>query len=63
MTKYLKKCADCEKYSLENSQAKCPYCGGGQVNAFPPKFSLKDKYQRYRLEYFKEEFNKRFNRS
>ncbi|TXT62451.1 MAG: Ribosome biogenesis protein Nop10 [Promethearchaeota archaeon] len=59
----MQKCEECGKYSLRNEKAKCPYCGGTQLNAIPPKFSLIDKYQKYRLIYFKEEFDKKFNKS
>ena len=60
--KYLLKCSECEKYGLPNPKSKCSVCGGNLVNPRPPKFSLIDKYAKYRLEYFKEEFNKKFNR-
>jgi len=30
------------------------------MNPRPPKFSLIDKYGKYRLEYFKEDFDKKF---
>ena len=63
MTKYLQKCEKCGEYSLRNDKSKCPYCGGIQLNAIPPKFSPIDKYQKYRLQYFKEEFDKKFNKS
>ncbi|MBD3213651.1 MAG: ribosome biogenesis protein [Candidatus Lokiarchaeota archaeon] len=59
MTRYLKKCEDCGKYGLKNTDLKCKYCGGKLVNPWPPKFSPQDKYQEYRLQYFKEEFDKK----
>ncbi|MFX0031916.1 MAG: nucleolar RNA-binding Nop10p family protein [Candidatus Hodarchaeota archaeon] len=62
MTKYLKKCKECKKYSLFIPESKCKYCGGELINPFPPKFSLIDKYQKYRIEYFKEEFKKKFQK-
>ncbi|MHA2390381.1 MAG: nucleolar RNA-binding Nop10p family protein [Promethearchaeota archaeon] len=61
MTKYLQKCMECKKYGLANPNSKCRYCGGRLVNPKPPKFSLTDKYGKYRLKYFKEEFNKKYN--
>lgn len=61
MTKYLKKCKKCNKYSLPNQKSKCKYCGGELINPNPPKFSLIDKFAKYRLEYFKEQFKKKFN--
>ena len=60
MTKYLQKCKDCGKYGLLNPESKCKYCGGTLINPFPPKFSPIDKYSKYRIIYFKEEFKKRF---
>ncbi len=62
MTKLLFKCIDCEEYSLPNDDMKCIICGGVLKNPKPPKFSLMDKFGKYRKNYFKEEFNKRFNR-
>jgi len=59
MTKYLQKCKECNKYNLQNPESKCKYCGGDLINPYPPKFSLTDKYAKYRIEYFKEEFKKR----
>ena len=61
MTKYLQKCSGCNKYGLANPNSKCRFCGGQLVNPKPPKFSLIDKYAKYRLKYFKEEFEKKFN--
>ncbi|MBY9007677.1 MAG: ribosome biogenesis protein [Candidatus Lokiarchaeota archaeon] len=61
MTKYLKKCAECSKYVLENPESKCRYCGGKLVNPRPPKYSPIDKYQKYRLDFFKTEFKKKIN--
>ncbi|MHA2034824.1 MAG: nucleolar RNA-binding Nop10p family protein [Candidatus Hodarchaeales archaeon] len=60
MTKYLQKCKVCNKYGLANPDSKCRYCGGQLVNPRPPKFSLIDKYWKYRLVYFKEEFDEKF---
>ncbi|MBN1216974.1 MAG: ribosome biogenesis protein [Candidatus Lokiarchaeota archaeon] len=60
MTKYLKKCNKCQKYGLENPESKCQYCGGKLINPNPPKYSPIDKYQKYRLDFFKTEFKKKF---
>ncbi|MHA1986870.1 MAG: nucleolar RNA-binding Nop10p family protein [Promethearchaeota archaeon] len=60
MTKYLQKCKKCKKYGIANPDSKCRYCGGQLVNPRPPKFSLLDKYAKYRLEYFKEAFDEKF---
>ena len=61
MTKYLQKCKKCGRYGLVNPELKCRYCGGQLINPKPPKFSLIDKYGKYRLKYFKEEFEEKFN--
>jgi len=63
LTKYLQKCSDCGRYGLINPESKCRYCGGKLINPKPPKFSLIDKYGKYRMIYFKEEFKKRFEES
>ncbi|TFG02578.1 MAG: ribosome biogenesis protein [Promethearchaeota archaeon] len=60
MTKYLQKCKSCGRYGLANPKSKCRFCGGQLINPKPPKFSLQDKYGEYRLQYFKEEFDKKF---
>lgn len=57
MVKYLQKCESCKRYGLANPESKCRYCGRQLVNPKPPKFSLIDKYGKYRLGYFKEEFS------
>jgi rRNA maturation protein Nop10 len=61
MTKYLLKCKDCGQYGLINPESNCKKCGGQLANPKPPKFSLTDKYAKYRIQYFKEEFKKKFN--
>ena len=61
MTKYLQKCKECNKYGLANIESKCIHCGGQLINVTPPKFSLTDKYAKYRIKYFKEEFDKKYN--
>ncbi|MFX1338067.1 MAG: nucleolar RNA-binding Nop10p family protein [Promethearchaeota archaeon] len=60
MTKHLLKCKNCNRYGLENPKSKCQYCGGLLINPKPPKFSLIDKYGKYRLKYFKEEFEQKY---
>lgn len=60
MTKYLQKCKECNRYGLQNPESKCRYCGGQLINPRPPKFSLIDKYAKYRLIYFKEEFDNKY---
>lgn len=66
MTKYLLKCKNCGEYGLANppeskkSEPKCRRCGRELVNPKPPKFSLTDKFSKYRMEYFKEDFKEKF---
>ena len=60
MTKYLQKCSKCGEYGLTNAKSVCKHCGGALVNPFPPKYSPIDKYSKYRIPYFREEFKKRF---
>ena len=60
MTKYLQKCRKCGEYGLTNAKSVCKHCGGTLVNIFPPKYSPIDKYSKYRIAYFREEFKKKF---
>ncbi|MFX1519039.1 MAG: RNA-protein complex protein Nop10 [Promethearchaeota archaeon] len=46
MGKILKKCAECNRYSIAPSI--CLVCGGHLRVAAPPKFSPQDKYGKYR---------------
>ena len=39
------KCPDCGIYTLED---KCPKCKGELKVIYPPKFSIEDKYGKYR---------------
>jgi H/ACA ribonucleoprotein complex subunit 3 len=50
----LRKCFICNTYTLKD---KCPRCNADTHNPHPPKFSLDDKYVRYRVaeRYTKEE--------
>ncbi|WP_457557307.1 nucleolar RNA-binding Nop10p family protein [Candidatus Harpocratesius sp.] len=56
MTHHLQKCPHCYRYTLSNL---CPLCKTPTENVFPPKFSLQDKYQRYRLPYFRQKIQKK----
>lgn len=62
MVKYLLKCKECNQYGLNKleNNPKCLNCGGQLLNPKPPKYSPIDKYGKYRREYFKEDFKKRF---
>ncbi|MHA1266793.1 MAG: RNA-protein complex protein Nop10 [Candidatus Helarchaeota archaeon] len=46
MGKLLRKCIECGRYTM--NEEKCPQCGGKVVNPQPPRFSLVDKYGKYR---------------
>lgn len=39
----------------------CPECQGKMVSVLPPKFGMEDKYQKYRLDAFKEKIKAKFN--
>ena len=39
------KCPECGIYTLED---KCPKCSGDLKVIYPPKFSVEDKYGKYR---------------
>jgi H/ACA ribonucleoprotein complex subunit 3 len=57
MPTHIMRCQKCQSYTISD---KCPKCGGPLENVFPPKFSPQDKYQQYRLDYFKEKMKKKF---
>lgn len=52
MTHRLKRCMKCFRYTITTKT--CPVCKSPVENVHPPRFSLQDKYQEYRLPYFKE---------
>ncbi|MGD2142597.1 MAG: RNA-protein complex protein Nop10 [Candidatus Bathyarchaeota archaeon] len=43
----LRRCEKCHKYTL--NEDSCPDCGGPVRIPHPPKFSLDDRYRKYRL--------------
>lgn len=47
MTERIKKCENCGRYGLGK---KCEKCGERLINPEPPKFSIEDKYGKYRRE-------------
>ena len=53
MVKHIFKCVSCNTYTLHE---QCPACSGKAIRPLPPKFSLDDKYGKYRREAKKEEF-------
>jgi len=42
----LRRCKSCSRYTLKET---CPRCGGDAVSPHPAKFSIDDKYRRYRI--------------
>ncbi len=42
----LRKCVDCNQYTLKN---ECPKCNEKTKTVHPAKFSPDDKYMKYRL--------------
>lgn len=51
----MNKCNECGIYTLED---KCPKCDGSLHVIYPPKFSIQDKYGKYRRKLKKETMNK-----
>jgi len=43
----LRRCEKCDRYTLK--QDACPVCGGLVKMPHPAKFSLDDRYRKYRL--------------
>jgi rRNA maturation protein Nop10 len=39
----------------------CPECQGKMLSVLPPKFGMEDKYQKYRIDAFKEKIKKKFD--
>jgi rRNA maturation protein Nop10 len=48
----IKKCGTCGRYTLQ--QDKCPVCGNKVYAVHPAKFSIDDKYWKYRYALKKE---------
>lgn len=55
---HIMRCQKCQLYTLHLD--KCPRCGGDLENVFPPKFSLQEKYQKYRIDFFRQKMHKKF---
>lgn len=45
MNMKMNKCSECGIYTLKDA---CPKCGGKLKVIYPPKFSIEDKYGKYR---------------
>ncbi|HXG07546.1 MAG TPA: RNA-protein complex protein Nop10 [Nitrososphaera sp.] len=46
MKHLLRKCPDCNTYTMKQ---ECPKCKSSTINPHPPKYSPDDKYARYRV--------------
>jgi H/ACA ribonucleoprotein complex subunit 3 len=46
MKHMLRKCGHCKIYTLDE---KCTHCNNPTLDPHPPKFSMDDKYVRYRV--------------
>lgn len=55
MNMKMNKCPKCGIYTLKDA---CPKCGGQLKVIYPPKFSVEDKYGKYRRILKKEAMNK-----
>ena len=42
----LRKCRNCDLYTMKDT---CPKCGGEAVSPHPAKFSMDDKYRKYKI--------------
>jgi H/ACA ribonucleoprotein complex subunit 3 len=51
------KCCSCNEYTISET---CPHCGGKIKVVYPPKYSIEDKYGKYRRK-LKEELLKTNN--
>jgi H/ACA ribonucleoprotein complex subunit 3 len=54
MTRHIKKCLKCDNYSMQD---KCK-CGSNTILPRPPKFSINDKYTKYKRDSKKENLKK-----
>ena len=70
-------CEDCQLIDLEygvsfteddvkalealDEKQSCPQCNQPMRVSFPPRFSIQDKYQKYRMEHFKEKMHEQFD--
>jgi H/ACA ribonucleoprotein complex subunit 3 len=57
MPTHIMRCSHCRTYTLESE--KCKKCGHTLENVYPPKFSIEDKYQKYRIDFFRQKMDKK----
>jgi len=46
MPRLIKRCTKCGRYTLNPNT--CPHCGAPVASAHPPKYSIEDRYGKYR---------------
>ncbi|MBX7075904.1 MAG: RNA-protein complex protein Nop10 [Methanobacteriaceae archaeon] len=51
----MRKCPSCDTYTIKDV---CPNCGGELKVVYPPKYSIEDKYGKYRRKLKEEMVNK-----
>ncbi|MHA1311458.1 MAG: nucleolar RNA-binding Nop10p family protein [Candidatus Helarchaeota archaeon] len=51
MGKYLRKCKVCGRYTMTKTTCPDPNCGGETFIVKSPKFSIQDKYGKYRRKF------------
>lgn len=54
MRSIIRKCERCGRYTLSN---ECPLCGGDSVYAIPPRYSERDRFQKYRLKMLRDDLD------
>ena len=54
MGKLLRKCKVCGRYTINKETCPVSGCGGETIPVGPPKFSLEDRYGKYRRAFKKE---------
>ncbi|MHA1229197.1 MAG: nucleolar RNA-binding Nop10p family protein [Candidatus Helarchaeota archaeon] len=54
MGKLLRKCKVCGRYTINKEICPVSGCGGETIPVGPPKFSLEDRYGKYRRAFKKE---------
>jgi rRNA maturation protein Nop10 len=58
MPTHIQRCTKCLTYTI--SEGKCKTCESPLENVFPARFSLQDKYQDYRIDFFKKKMKLKF---
>ncbi len=58
MRSLIRKCTVCGKYTLSEA---CPACGAKSVYALPPKYSERDRFQKFRIIELRDDLNGKNN--